>query len=281
LNTGWGIKAGYGRSELSGGIIGYQDQLNTLSWDMVLSARLTACQIYTATGIDTTSEFKVGAGEIWKTEDKDAKFGSITPGNQDGIIKIYNLKGRRVAQISRTPAHIIIGAEWPSGEALLRAEQPAIGKANSQIDGLNDVYILLAHRAIEQYNAFSSNPKPLNEDPQKAMLMTRFANTDRADPISQSVVVNNLAERISDEEALRRMGYEDDDIDRILQEMNSKRDAEFEREREKAELQSDLIIKQNKERPQPTPSSSGGGGAGPQTKNRGSVGSKPKGGRNE
>jgi hypothetical protein len=272
LNTGWGLKSQYGRSELSGGIIGYQDQLNTLSWDMIISARLTACQIHTAVGVDPKSEFKVGAGEIWKVESENAQFGVLPPGNQDSLIKIYNLKGRRVAQISRTPAHIITGAEWPSGEALVRAETPAIGKADSQIDGLNDVYILLAHRAIEIWNAFSDSSVKLKEDPKKAMLMTRFAATDRQDALSQSVVVNNLGDRISPEEALRRMHYEDDDIEKILAEIDARKDKEIERERQEAKFQSELIVDQANKMPQPISSSENGGGA---------VGSKPKGGRRE
>ncbi len=262
-NTGWGEVIAYGFSELHGGIIGFQNRMNSISWDMLLASKLTGCPIYTAAGVTDTEGGKVGPGELWSSANYQASFGIIQPGSQESNIAIYNLTGRRVAQISRTPAHIIIGAEWPSGEALMRAELPAIGKADSQIDGLYDPWVQLAHRAIEIQNVFGDG-RQLIEDPEKALIIAKFGPTERRDSLSQSTVISNIKDNLSRRKSLERMGYEEDEIEENEEELSSQKDQEFKRMQEAAKLTgNNNSQQQNNEN----------------TNNRGPQGGKPNGGR--
>jgi hypothetical protein len=221
-NSGKGY-ALYGHSELAGGVIGAQDQLTGIMWDMAGGSRITAFPVYYATGVDADSTFKTGAGAMWKANKETARFGSIPAGDLSTLISVYKTKLQRLSQMTRTPYHLITGGEWPSGEALMRAEEPAIGKATSQIKGLKPAWVEVGHRAIEVWNAFGTgSPSSLPEDPNVARIGAQFGDPSRRDPLSRAVIVNNLGDKISDEEALRIMGYEQSRIDQVIKEKDAK-----------------------------------------------------------
>ena len=225
----------YGLSEGDNGILAGQDQLNDMQWNMAAGGRQTAFQMYWATGVSLIDEdtgevtkFKVGPG-VWLTNpNPDAAFGTLASGDMSKLIAIYDKKLSRISQVSATPLHIITGGDWPSGEALLRAEQPAIGKARRQINRLDNAWILLAHRAVEIYNRFHVEGDPLEEDVKLAPISAAFEDPERRDPLSQSQIIQALGDRISDEEALRRMGYSDAEAKNIIKEKQAKQKADAE-----------------------------------------------------
>lgn len=215
----------YGMSELDRGVLGFQDQLDDLQYAMSAAGRLTAFQMYSITGysppkgtLEGEFPFTAGAGEIWYTSDSSAKIGVLPAGDLSQLISIYTTKLKAVARISKTPLFLITGAEWPSGDAIIRAEQPSIGKAIRQIHGLEDSWKMVGHRATEMFNAFSEGTSPLDENLDTAPINVKFSDPARRDSVSRAVVVGQLGEHISSREALRIMGYKEADIDRVMAE---------------------------------------------------------------
>lgn len=228
----------YGVSELDGGIIGFQDQLNDAQLSIAITIRLTGGQQYYATGVkpkkkDGTDEYmpvKIEPGAMHTTPNENAKFGVLAAGDIDKQIAGYNLKLKRVSQMSATPLHIISGGDWPSGEALLRAEMPAVNKARKQISRLKTSYIELATTAMRIYNVFKApSAKEVNFDIDKGIVEAKFADPEKRDAISRSILVHNLAGNVSKKEAMRIMGYSEEKVeqvyDEILEESNDATDA--------------------------------------------------------
>lgn len=228
----------YGVSELDGGIIGFQDQLNDAQLSIAITIRLTGGQQYYATGVkpkkkDGSDEFvpvKVEPGAMHTTPNENAKFGVLPAGDIDKQIAGYKLKLQRVSQISATPLHQITGGDWPSGEALLRAEMPAVNKAWRQIFRLATSYIELATTAIRIFNAFKPYSVPaINTDIEDGIIEAKFADPEKRDAISRSIIVHNLAANISKKEAMRIMNYSEEKVneiyDEILEEGNDAADA--------------------------------------------------------
>jgi hypothetical protein len=163
-------------SELAGGFIGQQDSLNDKRYDMDVASRMTAYQMYWVKGKPALerpgAERKrptVGPGTVWQVGE-DGAAGVLPAGSMAELESAYNLIVRSMSQTTRTPMHVLLGADPPSGEALLRAELPAVNKATRQREKLAPSYATLAHRCVEISNAFGTTA--LNED---AMIRPVFA----------------------------------------------------------------------------------------------------------
>lgn len=228
----------YGVSELDGGVIGFQDQLNDAQLSIAITIRLTGGQQYYATGVkpkkkDGSDEYvpvKVEPGAMHTTPNENAKFGVLPAGDIDKQISGYNLKLKRVSQMSATPLHIISGGDWPSGEALLRAEMPAVNKAWKQIFRLATSYIELATVAAKIHNRFKPSSAPtIDTSIEDGVIEAKFADPERRDAISRSIIVHNLAANISKKEAMRIMNYSEEKAqqvyDEIIEEGNDAADA--------------------------------------------------------
>ena len=220
----------YGVSELDGGIIGWQDQLNDAIINMTLTARMTGGQQYYGTGIklrkkDGTSEpipIKVDAGTFHTSENADSRFGVLPAGNMDQQIAGYNLKLKRVAQITATPLHSITGGDWPSGDALLRSELPSVNKATDQIESFKASWCAVGQMALKIWNAFSPE-KAIPYDPMKGIIEADFKDPEECDIISRSIVVHNSVGFISQKEGLRILGYTDEQADTIYDESTAEK----------------------------------------------------------
>ncbi len=214
----------YGTSELHGGVLGLIDQVQDTHYVLSGAGRMNGYQIITATGIELAKDEnekeippEIQAGLMLWSKSIDAKFGRIEPGDPEGIIKIRQTKLQALASSTATPLHAITGGDWPSGEALMRAEQPSVGKADTQAETLMNCWSAVGHKMTEIQNRFGSGPK-LNEDLETAMVSCRFAPTERRDPLTRSIIVMNLGERISNQEGLRIMGYTDSQAAEIVKE---------------------------------------------------------------
>lgn len=216
----------YGLSEIDGGIVGFNDQLNDLQWAMSAAGRLTAFQMMAISGIRTEKDVngndvqpEVGPGAVFHSSSDKTRFQVLPAGDMSQLIKLYDKKLGRIAQMSRTPYHLI-GGEWPSGDAILRAEKPAVGKADRQIAGFGEGWIEVARMAIRIHNRFSTGEDAgiLETSPRKAALYPMYGSTERRDPLSNSLIVNNLTNFISPHEALRIMDYSSDDAQKIIDE---------------------------------------------------------------
>lgn len=215
----------YGTSELSGGVLGFQDQLNDLQMAMSIAARLTAFQVYTIAGIELEDDpqkpghkkdVDIGPAQVLTSTNPDTKFGTLGPGDLSQLLALYNKKLARVSQITRTPLHLITGGDWPSGEAILHAELPAVGKAALQINKFAVCWSTLAWMAVRLRNRFGVGPA-LVEDAVKAPITASFDPPERRDPVSRSLVVRNLDGYISREEGLVLFGYPEAKAKRVAE----------------------------------------------------------------
>lgn len=224
-NTGQGEDV-YGNSELAGGVLGLIDQVQDTHYTLCGSARMNGFQVIWGTGVELKplpgspgnfEPVKAGPGAFLHSKDPQSRFGRIEPADPEGIIKTRTVKLQAISTTTQTPYHLISGGDWPSGEALMRAEQPAIGKATSQRDSLTNYWSMVAHLATKINNKWGKGPK-LNTDIETAMIQAPFDGVDRRDPLTKSVIVNNLGDQISNQEALRIMGYTATEIENIMEE---------------------------------------------------------------
>ena len=204
--------APYGVSDLDGGIIGLQDQINDLHWDLTAAARLSGYPIYTATGVPvaknadgTDKPFRVGPGFVLRSDSPDARFNMLQAGDMSQLIDTLRMKVRTVAANTMTPEHDIGGGDWPSGVALLRADMPAVVKAERGARSLGPAWETAMHRATEIANAFGS--ERLDED---ALITAEFADPARLDALAKAEVekvelANLAALQLIDDPVLLRL----------------------------------------------------------------------------
>lgn len=143
----------YGRSDLTG-LLGIQDDINQIGLDLTAAALYTGFQMITATGV-TIDELKakVGPGRFLSADSADARFGTIQAGSLESLIRAYESKRQTIAILTATPMHVF-GGQWPSGEALMRAEMPLVDKATRLGAVEAPSWTTLAHRSTEIANTF-------------------------------------------------------------------------------------------------------------------------------
>jgi hypothetical protein len=223
--NGGRMNGNYGMSELSCGVLGFQDQLNDLQYALSAAGRLTAFPQYWGAGIKLKNKegstekmpVETAPGMFHTTENKDAKFGMFQSGDMSQIISVYLLKKKCVAMMTSTPIHIITGGDWPSAEALMRAELPAVGKARKQIASFKTAWVNIATYAMKVGNA-SPGVVNLNYDVKLGVITAKFADPEKRDVVSRSIVVHNLGPNCSFKEALRIMGYNEEQVIKIYEE---------------------------------------------------------------
>lgn len=174
----------YGDSELDGGPEGFQDQIDHLHYSITMTARNTGFQTTWSSGVSKAvdeegNEVKLenGPGAHWMGP-TGSQFGHIPAGSIKEQIEAYHLKRGSVCHMTRTPLHYITG-NWPSGEALYRAELPLVDKVTKQREKVDPAWTTLAHRATEIANIYGK--LGLNEE---AMIGAVFADVERRDPFT-------------------------------------------------------------------------------------------------
>jgi hypothetical protein len=174
----------YGISDLAGGVIGLQDEVNDFQRDISAAGRLTAYQMVTLVGHDAGDKpITVGPGQLLWSANPNARFGTIPAGDLAQLIAGHDKKVATIARSTRTPLHLITGAQWPSGEALIRAEMPLVDRVRRSIRTIGPAWVLLAHRGTEIANAFGR--ERLNED---ALIAPVFTDPERRDALTLAQV---------------------------------------------------------------------------------------------
>jgi len=207
----------YGASDLAGGFLAVQDQLNDVQIDITAAARMLAFQIITATGVEFPKDPVLGPGSILKSSAADARFGSIPAGDIGQLIDAHGTKLQTIARNASTPIHIITGGDWPAGVALVQAEKPLISKVERLAKTIGPSWATVAHRATEIANAFGR--AALDED---AAITAVFAAPEKLDPLAVAEVQKAEAEAqaaielLQDEESLVAIGIPEDEARRRL-----------------------------------------------------------------
>lgn len=203
----------YGISVLGGGVVGLQDHLNDVHWDITVAARLVGFPMFTATGYQPpmingqAQPLKTGPGTVLTSTSPQTKFDVVQPGDLKQLIDVYQMKLRALASNTHTPEHVITGSEWPSGLALIRAEMPLIDQVKRLAKTYGPSWQEVGHRCTEIQNAFGASK--LNED---ALITAQFADPERLDEQAQAesrklaLDVWTMAAAIDDDVILKKTG---------------------------------------------------------------------------
>lgn len=213
----------YGASIMAGGALGLQDEINDIQRDITIAARMTAYQMYWATGVSPQTDIsgdpvkaEVGPGMMFENESPDAKYGVFPAGDMSQLLAAHGKKLQTVSYNTGTPLHAITGSDWPSGEALVRAEVPIVSWGKKMIESIGPSHSTLAHRAVELRNVFGRGAA-LNED---ALIAAPFEPPEKRDELTvvqldrekTNALVAKLALGFSKRALLREYGLSDAEI---------------------------------------------------------------------
>lgn len=210
----------YGASVLDGGVLGLQDEINDVQRDISAAARFAGYQMLYGTGITPQVDAQGNArplvvepGAFFADENADASFGTLPAGSVAELERTLTIKHQAVSRQTGVPQHLI-GGEWPSGEALLRAEAPLTDRAEALIRVIGPSWASVAHKATRLANTFGG--AGLDE----ALLISAvFAPAERRDPLTRAQIATAEAPFVSRRETLRTLGRSPAEIERILAEL--------------------------------------------------------------
>lgn len=218
----------YGASLLDGGPLAFQDQLNAIQHD-ILSASLmngspqTYSKGFSLPEDDDTPGKKIpirmGPGIHHHTEEVTAEFGSIPPGDLTQLKMAYLTKLEALCRDTETPYHEITG-QWPSGEAIFRAERPIVEATRKLGESVGPAGSTLMHRATEIVNTFGN--VALDEN---ALIQTIFEPPEQRDILTMWTVAEKAAAFVSKREVLRIVGYSPARIEEIMDELDEEQTA--------------------------------------------------------
>jgi hypothetical protein len=174
----------YGMSILDGGLLGAQDQINDIQYDISAGARHNAFQRTTSCGYKLkvikgrTVLPKSGPGVHYHANEENAKWGVLAAGDMSQLISTYWLKVQSFYRNSGTPFVSITG-NWPSGEAIFKLEQVIRQKTIERQSRFTPAWEEVMHRCIELANVFDR--AGLNED---ATISAIYKDAGDRDPLS-------------------------------------------------------------------------------------------------
>jgi hypothetical protein len=182
----------YGESDIKNAP-GYQDRMTDTQNSIQVAERLTGYQMYYSTGFtpdkDAAGTYvppKPGPGTWHWSSSPDATFGVLPAGSLDALVKSYREKLQSIARSLRVPVHFFTG-DFPSGEALLRAETMLVDRVKQRIARFGPAWATAAHRSTRIANAFSD--EKLNTE---AMILSEWADPERRDPMTTAAAEREL-----------------------------------------------------------------------------------------
>lgn len=185
----------YGASELAGGLLGIQDEVNDVQRDLTAAGRYAGYGMLWGTGlsqrVDDQGEplaFHPEPGAFFEEPNKDAAFGQINPSSIEPLAGLLEIKHRAFAQGMSVPMHTISG-EWPSGEALLRAEMPLVAKAHTIGRSFGPAWASLVHKATRLHNTYGPPAQGAEPALDEGLLIAAvFEPAERLDRLTELLV---------------------------------------------------------------------------------------------
>lgn len=130
----------YGLSELSGGLLAFQDQINGVQYDASICGRFTGYQQYYVAGVEIKYDKSgnpvspLNSPGVWHvTDNQDAVYGTLPAGDISKLKELYLMKLQSMCRVAQTPMHYITGGDFPAGEAIHALERPFTSKLVAQI----------------------------------------------------------------------------------------------------------------------------------------------------
>ncbi len=227
----------YGFSELDGGVLGMQDEINDVQRDITATARLTGYQMYWATGTEAEKDetgapkpLLVGPGQVLQSGSKDARYGVLSAGDLTQLKGALMTKVEAVFRMTDIPLHVITG-QWPSGTALLRSEMPLVADIDRFNNAVEPSWSTAAHRSTEMANVFGEGDR-LDED---ALITAEFAPAERLDALTIAQIrkaeaeAEMVVEMLQDPESLLAMGATEEEVKARMARREARADVEAER----------------------------------------------------
>lgn len=214
----------YGMSELDGGLLGLQDEINDFHRDLTAGGRFAGYQMLYATGYEPATDslgqpepLRVEPGAVFTNTNPDGQFGVLPAGSLAELERVLTIKLQAVSRKSSVPIHRI-GADWPSGDALVQAEAPLTDRTKASGRGVGPSWASVAHLSTKLRNVYGR--QGLNTD---ALIATVFEPAESRNPLIQAAIAATQAPYVSNREVLRLLGRSPEDIDRIEQERADER----------------------------------------------------------
>lgn len=183
------------------------DALNKTNADLVVAEEFYAIRQRWATGIE---EFdgKPKPGGIWAVESPDVKFGEFNASDISQYVTTGDMWRKSIARVTRTPDHHFAGGQPPSGESLKMLEAPLIAKVTDAQDSWGMVW-----GDVMRFAAQAEGVENVAE------VETIWRDTT---PRNETEQIDNAVKKVdlgvSENQALREIGYSADDIDRMRDE---------------------------------------------------------------
>ena len=181
------------------------DVLNKTNADLVVAQEFYAIRQRWATGIEEFNA-KIKPGGVWAVESPDAKFGEFNASDIEQYVKTADMWRKVIARVTRTPDHhMSSGGEVPSGESLKMLEAPLVAKVSDLQDSWGMVWGDVMRFAL-QIERTGNAPE----------VETIWRDTT---PRNETEQIDNATKKmdlgVSEEQALREIGYKADDIERM------------------------------------------------------------------
>jgi hypothetical protein len=204
-----------GVSELAGAILGLQRAHNDNLHSLLAAVRMTGYQMITATGMtkEEAADVKVGPGQLIGAAKDTARIGILPAGDLSQVEKALSATLKILAQNADLPVHAFTG-EWPSGEALMRAEIKLVARARVRQERFGRAWASALHKAVLLRNAFGR--ERLDPD---ALITVRWDDAAMRDQLFVIQLVNAKQQVLSRRQTLRELGYDEQTIDKIIGEL--------------------------------------------------------------
>lgn len=206
---------GFGKSELADAMP-VQDALNKTVLDMLVTMEFASYRQRWAAGIEIEYDddgkakppFTAGVEKLWITETPDTKFGDFEVTDLEQFLKVKDSFKVDLAHVTGTPLYYFMqtGANFPSGEALKKAETRFINKVIDRQKTFGAVWADVMSFALTIEN--------LGKD------VRLFTEWEDPAPLSEKEALENLLTKqdlgVSDEQLLIEAGYGEDDIKKMM-----------------------------------------------------------------
>jgi hypothetical protein len=211
----------YGRSLLAGGLLGIQDRINLVQFDYIATSSFTGTQMLWGTGVSPLMDpqtnkpvpYEIVPGTMITDGNGAARFGAFPAGSVEAHDRTIRMLKETAAQNTGLP-YVTLAGDWPSGEALQRAEADLAEMVDKLGELLGPAYASAMHKATRLANVFG-----LAKLEERALIRTVFANAQRSNPLVVASSLEALARVEGVREALRDSGKQPGDIERIIGEL--------------------------------------------------------------
>lgn len=196
-----------GRSELRN-VIPQQDALNKLLIDLHDISDAMAWPQRWASGVtNDNASLIMKPGELLTTQSADAKFGQFEAADLTRILSTIESQISRIARRSRTPLHLLVGGDVPSGEALKSAEAGLVAKIKSAQTPLGDTWERVAAFALALAADHGQGAPPF--DPTASVLETQWHSPESRNEVVEAERASKLHDLgVSRYTLLSELGYD-------------------------------------------------------------------------